>query len=257
MDMNVFLSIVFVVLGLVLGGIFAIFVGKKSEKTLCIAENCASGFMLAVVFFDLMPQSFEYAGIFLNTIGLLLGIVTILLINAISSNNLCTNLSKYAIIKNTEAKLCRLERTNNKKRGNLIKSGYTTLIAVAIHNIPEGIAIGSLASQNLAMSTAILIALHNIPEGLAMCLPLAKIGIKWYKNLFFAVLTGLATALGAIFGYAFSNINEQVISLFLAFSAGAMLQIVFGDILLAEDNKKGAGYLMFGLVVGMIISKLV
>lgn len=257
MSMSVILSVLFVVLGLVLGGVIATFIGGQKQKILCIAENCASGFMLAVVFFDLIPKSFEYAGIFLNVVGLLLGIVIILLINAISSNNLCTNLSKYAIIRAAEQKLCKHGNGNDNKSDKLIKAGYTTLIAVALHNIPEGIAIGSLASQNLALSTAILIALHNIPEGLAMCLPLAKIGVKWHKNLFFAFLTGLATALGAVFGYFMSGIDEQVISLFLSFSAGAMLQIVFGDILASEDNKKGSGYLLFGLVVGMIIAKLV
>lgn len=259
--MNVVLSVVFVVVGLVLGGVVAIFIGHKNEKILSVAENLASGFMLAVVFFDLMPQTFEYAGLFLNVIGLLLGITTILLISAVSLKNVYTNGSKYAIIKNKIACLCSANTNNSttasKSSKKLIASGYTTLIAVALHNIPEGIAIGSLASQNLALSTAILIGLHNIPEGVAMCLPLAKIGVKWNKTLLFAFLTSLATAVGAMFGYLMSDIDEQVIALFLSFSSGAMLQIVFGDILADSSNQKTTSFLIVGLLVGMIIAKLI
>ena len=57
----------------------------------------------------------------------------------------------------------------------------TTAFAVALHNIPEGIALGSLNGQEILVSTAILIALHNIPEGVAMSIPLAKIGVSGTK----------------------------------------------------------------------------
>ncbi len=251
------LALVFAFLGLIFGALLAIFMQNKQEKYVKYAESLASGFMLAVVFFDLLPNATEKAEFITVFFGLLAGVVIILLISQISDKRMCTKLPKCAI----------MVKDNNPTSGQSLQSGkninlsliknLTTAFAVALHNIPEGFALGALNGQEMLISTAILIALHNIPEGIAMSVPPAKIGIKWYKILFFAVITGLCTVLGWGIGVLVGGISEQVIAFLLALSAGAMLQIVFGEMMGSSDNKNSGLMTLAGLLFGMVIATLV
>lgn len=252
MSIESILSIVFAFLGLIFGALLAVFTQSKHEKFVQYAESLASGFMLAVVFFDLLPNANENAEFITVFFGLLAGIVTILLFNKISNREMCTNSTKYAIMKNIDSS--KPQGRNDSKR---LMAGLTTAFAVALHNIPEGIALGSLNGQEVLISTAILIALHNIPEGVAMSIPLARIGVKWYKVLFFALITGACTVLGWGIGVLVGGISKEFIAFMLAISSGAMLQIVFGDLITEMQNKNCGNITLLGLLFGMVIATLV
>lgn len=258
MSIESVLSIVFAFLGLIFGALFAIFTQKRYEKYTIAAENIASGFMLAVVFFDLLPNSFAQAKIFTVFLGLTAGIVIIMLISLISFDKVCTKLPKCDImegsINTNEQRLNPNYKNTNKK---LLIRNLTTAFAVALHNIPEGIALGVLDGEKVLVSTAILIALHNLPEGMAMTFPLVKIGIKWHKILLFALVVGACTVLGWGIGVLVGNISVQVIGFMLAISSGAMLQIVFGDLMSNPQNKNSGNVTLIGLVLGMAIATLV
>lgn len=258
MNIQSILSIIFAFLGLIFGAFIAIFAEHKHDKYVKYAECLASGFMLAVVFFDLLPNASEKAKFITVFLGLIAGIVIILLFNKISFGEVCTKLPKYAIIKKNkkQKEFYKLQDEINSDNKRLIRN-LTTAFAVAMHNIPEGIALGSLNGQEILVSTAILIALHNIPEGVAMSIPLAKIGVKWHKIMLFAFLTGACTVLGWGIGILVGSISDEVIAFLLAISSGAMLQIVFGDMLSETENKNSGNITLLGLLIGMIVATLV
>ena len=99
---------------------------------------------------------------------------------------------------------------------------------MAIHNFPEGLAIGSgfEASIRLGLSLAVAICLHDIPEGISMAVPMKKGGMKISRIIFYVVLSGITTGIGAFFGAIVGSISKNIISLCLSFAAGAMLYIV-------------------------------
>ena len=141
------------------------------------------------------------------------------------------------------------------KEISLLKTGIIVSIGLAIHNIPEGLAIGSGfdASIKLGYSLAIAICFHDIPEGMSMAIPMKNGGMKIYKIMFYVILSGLATGIGTLIGAIIGKISEQRISLCLSFAAGAMLYIVSGE-LIPESNRLYKGRMSaIGNIIGMII----
>lgn len=249
MSIQSLLSIIFAYLGLIFGALFAIFTQNRYEKHVEYAESLASGFMLAVVFFDLIPNAIQKAKFHIVFLGVCTGIAVILLIGKISLEKPFVRMSNQLTLNGIDAK--------NKVPTKKLFRNLTTAFAVALHNIPEGIALGALDGQEMLISTAILIAVHNIPEGMAMSFPLVKIGVKWNKTLFFAFATGACTVLGWGIGILVSGISEEVIAFLLAISSGAMLQIVFGDMMVVSECKNSGNLTLAGLLIGMIIAALV
>ena len=136
------------------------------------------------------------------------------------------------------------------------------MCAIALHNLPEGMVIG--ASYALATDLfkgsgfimAIIIGLHNIPEGMAVSVPLASGGMKRYKAVLLTALSGLPTVFGALLGYAIGGISEMMLTISLGFASGAMLYVVFGELLpesiLMWKSKLPALSVFVGMIVGFL-----
>jgi len=148
-------------------------------------------------------------------------------------------------------------KTNDKK-GSLLKTGIIVSIGLAIHNFPEGLAIGSgfEASMSLGYTLALAIALHDVPEGISMAVPMKNGGMKPIKVVFYVVLSGVTTGVGAFFGALVGGISQNVIAICLAFAAGAMLYIVSGE-LIPESNNLYSGKLpSIGNIIGFVLGML-
>ena len=135
--------------------------------------------------------------------------------------------------------------------------------AIALHNVPEGMTIGaSYASNdgamgNAALVLAILIGLHNIPEGMAVSVPLISGGMARWKAVLITACTGIPTIVGALLGYVLGEIGPMGLTMSLGFASGAMLYVVFGEILpqsyLMYHSKLPAFSAIVGILVGMFI----
>ena len=137
--------------GTTIGGIIGICFKKTSNKFLSFILAFASGLMLAIVCFDLIPEALEIAKIINVIIGIVAGIITMIICDMLVQK-------KY---NNKKIK-------NKNQSNNLLKTGIIVSIGLALHNFPEGLAIGSGfgASITLGYSLAIAICLHDIPEGI-------------------------------------------------------------------------------------------
>lgn len=226
--------------GTTLGGIIGILFKRTSNKFLSFVLSFASGLMLSIICFDLIPEAMEIANIINVLVGIILGIIAMIICDVLVQKKFNSNNIKL----------------NNKN--NLLKTGIIVSIGLALHNFPEGLAIGSGfgASITLGYSLAIAICLHDIPEGISMAVPMKNGGMNKLKVIFYVILSGVTTGIGAFFGALVGGISSEVISMCLSFAAGAMLYIVSGE-LLPESNKLYNGRMtaignIFGFLMGMI-----
>lgn len=135
--------------GTTLGGIIGVIIKKHSNKFLSFILAFASGLMMSIICFDLIPEALGISNIANIVIGIIIGIIAMIF---------CDLLVEKKFNQNTI-----LKEENN----SLLKTGIIVSIGLAIHNFPEGLAIGSgfEASLKLGLSLAIAICLHDIPEG--------------------------------------------------------------------------------------------
>lgn len=153
--------------GTTLGGIIGVIIKRQSNKFLSFILAFASGLMMAVICFDLLPEALEISDITQVIIGTIIGIVAMIFCDVVVERKFSVN-----------------NRFNSKN--SLLKTGIIVSIGLAIHNFPEGLAIGSgfEASIKLGLSLAIAICLHDIPEGISMAVPMKKRRNENIKNYF-------------------------------------------------------------------------
>ena len=204
------LGLFFGTFGTTLGGIIGVVIKKHSNKFLSFILAFASGLIMSVICFDLLPEALGISNIVNVVIGTIIGIVSMIFCDILVEK-------KFSV--------------NSKTKGmenNLLKTGIIVSIGLAIHNFPEGLAIGSgfEASLKIGLSLAIAICLHDIPEGISMAVPMKNGGMKISKVIFYVILSGITTGIGAFFGAIIGSISQVVISICLSFAAGAMLYIV-------------------------------
>ncbi len=219
-----------------LGGIIAAVISNRNTKLLAVIMSFAAGLMLAVTCFDLLPGAFEAGGSGTGIAGCISGFVLMMYLETHLQQPVCTA-----------------------KNERLYYAGILTGIGIALHNFPEGLAIGAGFESSVALGYKLLltIALHDVPEGIAMGLPLKMSGVGKTKMITYTFLAGMPTALGALFGKALGSVSPLFISLSLGLAAGAMLHVVFGDLLPeAGDIHRGrlnTLSLIVGLIIGMMI----
>lgn len=235
------LGLFFGTFGTTIGGIIGVTFKKPSTRFLSFILQFAAGLMSAIICFDLIPEALEVSNISSVFIGIFIGVIAMIL---------CDNTIKKIYRKK--------EKEGEIKNNSLLKTGIIVGIGLAIHNFPEGLAIGSgfESSIKLGYSLALAIALHDVPEGISMAVPMKNGGMSKIKAVVLTLLSGLTTGIGAFFGAIVGGISETVIGICLAFAAGAMLYIVSGE-LIPESNKIYKGRMgTIGNIVGFILGIL-
>ncbi len=261
------------VAGTGLGGLIGAMLQKDSKRVVSLLLSFAGGVMLSVVCFDLVTEAIETnmgVGAVVGAIALGVGITYFLnyLIDRktnpevphIDANHPKTADDLDELIHSDHLKQHYVRKDT--KLG-LFVAGVVMACAIALHNVPEGMTIGaSYASSDgvmgsAALMLAIIIGLHNIPEGMAVSVPLISGGMAKWKAVLITACTGIPTVLGALLGYALGEIGPLGLTMSLGFASGAMLYVVFGEILpqsiLMYHSKLPAFSTIAGILTGLLI----
>lgn len=269
------------VLGTGLGGVAGVVLKRESNKIVSLLLSFAAGIMLAVVCFDLMSEpiqmmnegSLDWYTPLIVAIAVIAGYAVVYLLNFVIDKHANPEVKHVdAQHPTTAADLDELihsdhmqaHKNSNKK---LFTAGLVMLSAIALHNMPEGMVIGAsyAGTENLLSNLfsgsgfimAIVIGLHNVPEGMAVSVPLVSGGMGKIKATLLTALSGLPTVFGALIGYALGGINQIMLTLSLGFASGAMLYVVFGELLpeaiLMWKSKLPALSVFVGVVVGFLL----
>ena len=257
-----------------LGSVISCLFKKDSNRIVSLLLSFAAGVMIAVVCFDLLSEALVESGVFLVIGGLAAGYIIIALLNAWIDKE--TN-SEVAHIDESHPKtadsLEELTHANHLKehmegrqpRSGLFIAGLIMAAAIALHNIPEGMVIGSsfaktadeLILNRAGITMAIVIGLHNIPEGMAVAVPLISGEMPKWKAVMITAITGAPTIIGALMGYYIGVLGPVALALALSFASGAMLYVVFAELIpesiLMWKSKLPAMAILIGIVTGLII----
>ena len=261
-----------------LGGAVACMFRKDSDKTVSLLLAFAAGVMTAVVCFDLLTEALntngEASNVWRVVCGVLAGFVVIALLNALIDKT--TNHEVAHIDENhprTADSLEELTHANHlyehmegrQPRSGLFLAGLVMAAAIALHNVPEGMVIGSsfartadqMLSNRGGLTMALVIGLHNIPEGMAVAVPLISGGMSKWRSVVVTALSGAPTVVGAVLGFLIGTISPTALVISLSFASGAMLYVVFGELLpesiLMWKSKLPAAVVILGLLTGLII----
>jgi ZIP family zinc transporter len=249
------------IIGTGLGSLVSVMLFRRSSESLtCWMLAFAGGVMISIVCFGLVPEALEMANVMVCISGLIIGAVIVRILSRVV--DIITDVPEdKRSIHATHEELYH-ESSIIHSSSPLFRSGLLMLTAIALHNIPEGLAIGATGSHDLRMGAllALMITVHNIPEGMAIASPLLSGGIKWQHVVLLTALSGSPTLIGGIIGTLIGNISTFAVALTLSAAGGAMLYIVFGEIMpqsivMTKDRKASLAALT-GIIVGLIVSKL-
>lgn len=217
-----------------LGCLIVLISGTPGRRTLAIMLGGAAGVMLAVVLLDLIPAALQTGTPLEAGLGVLSGIGILWLLD-------------HTL--NRHPGSTPFHRTTAYRR-----LGYLIAIGIALHDLPEGIAIaGAYAvGEKLGALLALSIALHNIPEGIATAAPLLMGGLRRRHILGINLIVSLCTPLGTLLGLFLLHLSPKHLSFLLALAAGAMTYLI-KDELLPTAQQQSPLYCWLGVICGYFL----
>ena len=231
-------------------GTIPIFINIKDHRKI-ISSSCAfaSGVMICISVIDLIPESIKYLNTKYSSITVISLSFLFLMIGIIISMILDKTVDKYS------------------QSNNLFKVGILSMIAIILHNIPEGIITFIVSNKNiiLGLSICIAIAMHNIPEGISIAVPIYYSTKNKLKALGYTFISALSELLGAILTYLFLGkyISETIIGLILSLTAGIMIQISYNKLLPTSNNynhKMSTIFFIIGflfMIINLLLNSLI
>jgi len=218
--------------GYLLGGAFSIVMKKSGARFLGSMMGLTAGLLISFICFEMLPRPFAEWGMYKSLAALLAGV---------------------AFAAWLEGRMDKLSKWH--------KAGLLLTLGITIHNIPEGMALGSMLNVSTAagISLAVMIAVHCFPESLAAALPLRQAGVSAVKLLAFTLVLALPMGLGAMGGVFFSSLSPAVLDGCICFSGGVILYIACGEIL-PESKEIWHGRLpalgaMIGFAIGVLLTE--
>ena len=219
----------------VLGSLIGFVFRRISHRFSDLVLSFAAGVMLAAAVLGLIVPSVEYGG----KGGLVITVA------GIFTGALCLNLID---------RLVGVELEKHHGNANLNKV-LLFVTAIAIHNLPEGIAAGvSFGTDNVADALLIAggIALQNVPEGMVIIGPMLAAGITPGRTFLCALATGLIEVAGTLLGYFAVTVATAILPFALAFAGGTMLYVI-SDEMIPETHHDGAGGVTYALLAGFCV----
>ena len=230
--------------GTVLGTVLGIIVKKPKKDYIACMLALAAGAMLGMALFEMLPEAYEHGdelfelgGLVTVIVGLVLGCLFVFLFSLLKRKTEAPD--DDAVFDNKSfdgessilgADACIIEKAEKRERKKLFGVGVAVFIAMALHGLPEGIAIGAGEHLGLGLVLGAVMLLHYIPEGVAFAVPFKASGMRRAKIILLGLAAGIPTIFGAVIGYVI-GMNDALISFTLAFASAVMLYIVFAEML--------------------------
>lgn len=255
--------------GLALGGALSAAVHSPSDRTVSLLLRFTAGVMLSVVCFDLIADAAREGGAVPLLCWIMIGYLLTYLLNCWIDKQAHHSHGHQGAHEHShehhgrDPEAVRLGRDN----GEMCACGHHTLhtaglvlaCAVALHNMPVGMAIGASfagsaqAAGHGGILAALIIGLHNIPEGMAIAAPLLTGGSRPAGAVGVAALSGLPVILGAFLGYSVGTMTPAMMSVSLSFAAGAMLYVIFGELLSEAEHLWQSRLSGLATMLGMLL----
>ena len=229
------------IFGVLLGFVFQ----KIPHKFNDVVLGYAAGIMLGAAILGLVIPSLEEGNVWVTLAGILAGAVFL---------NFSDKVTPHL------HHITGMDQESHSDKQNQLNKVMLFVMAIAIHNLPEGIAAGvSFGTDNLgnAITVALGIALQNIPEGMIIVSPMIIAGVPKFRVFMIACFTGLVEIIGTMIGYGAANISVMILPFILAFAGGTMIYVV-SDEMIPETHSHGyerqATYaLLFGFMTMILM----
>ena len=224
-------------------GVVPIFIKLKDENQIITASLAfAAGVMSCVSITDLIPESILMLENYYSGFITVVLVFLFLMIGIVVSSFIDKAFPSTPVISNSHV--------------SLYKVGIISMVAIILHNLPEGIAtfISTTKDTSLGISLAVAIALHNIPEGISISVPIYYSTKSKMKAIFYTFISAMSEPLGAILTYLFlfPFINNVVLGLLFVFIAGIMIQISLTELIPAAQNYSYPKITKIFFIIGVI-----
>ncbi|OOB78889.1 MAG: zinc permease [Epulopiscium sp. Nuni2H_MBin001] len=205
----------------------------KSPRLIGMLFGATAGAMISLISFDILPDAFKGGQTELVFIGVMLGLAGGIWLEYLTHQ---------------------VKSTTDKRA----QTGFAILIGIAIHNFPEGLALGTLAlsSKEAVLNFAIILGVHSIPEAIAVAIALKEAKVNPRLLFSLPIVLASVTATGALTGYVFSRINITFITLLLGAASGLILYIIFEDLLPESKHIWNGRFTSIAAVLGMITAAI-
>lgn len=242
MDKNVVYSLLissFAGISTLLGGLVVYFKFKDKKSFIAFALSFSLSVMISLSIFELLPDSFITLS---SRFGLLVGIIFTTVMFLVGKFLVTKINKKLALLQNKD---------------NLYRVGLLSMIALMLHNFPEGIAtfMASYNDLSAGISLGIAIMLHNIPEGISISVPIYYATGSKKRGVIYSLISGLAEPLGAILAFIVlkNYINDITIALVLVIVAGIMITISINEMLPEVNSYNKKNISILGMIIGVIL----
>jgi len=270
--------------GLTLGSGLVVAVHSPSDRTVSILLRFAAGIMLSVVCFHLISDATEQLSSFSAAACIFLGGVLTYLLNRFIDRhaNHCHTHTHGSYVEHHHHlhggahphDLPAHDHHHGHQHGEkgdmcacgnhtMYRAGLLLAGAIALHNLPVGMVIGASFSAHSHTAihggtlTALMFGLHSIPEGMSIAAPLLSGGARGGKTIGITALCGLPTVLGALLGYSIGTMSPMLLSLTICVAAGAMLYVIFGELLPESEqlwqHRLACFATLFGILLGLAL----
>lgn len=242
------------------GSLLSFFVKETNKKFLALSLSFSAGIMIYVSFMAILPEGMELMESIVGPVGhyiALLGFFGGMFITALMEKLV----HKYAgDVHDHHSGHEHGEHHHESEDGHLSKLGLMSAIAIAIHNLPEGLALftAGLKDITLALPIAAAIIIHNIPLSIAISVPIYYSSGSKKKAFMYSLLVGLCQPLGAIIGYLLLSrfFNDMLFGFLFSIVAGIMIFVSLDELLPASQKYEDHHLSVYGAIAGMIVMAL-
>lgn len=248
MEGNVLVITIFGFLIALSGKLFGFVISRVTKNVSRRMQGTLMGFtagvLIAFVCFSILPEAFEKAGVYFVIVGILAGVCLCVFLDGKILGLVVSHGSSVV--------------SHGSAQSSFIKTGLIVAIGVMVHNLPEGIAIGSICAVSMqeGIKLGIVVLIHCIPEAIAVCIPLSKGGYSKSQIFFIIVLISLPMGIGSFIGAYLSGVTQIFLTLSLSFAGGVMLYITCGEILPESKDIWNGRLSTVGALLGFIIGIL-